>query len=132
MKAIGYSDLATPDAVTTRLRANCDEWRDVAGLSDEWLAEVVRQDRIDVLVDLAGHMPHNRLLTFARRPAPVQVSFLEYPDTTGMSAMGYRITDSYKDPFRQTEQFHTEKLVRLDPCCCRLASVSETPVRVAR
>ena len=122
-----YSDVIEPDAVTDRLRASADAWRPVRGLSDEQLALRVRDDRVDVLVDLAGHMGAHRLLAFARRAAPVQVTYLGYPDTTGLAAMDYRITDSRHDPPGETEQFHSERLVRLDPCCWCYRPEPETP-----
>ncbi|HEX5049518.1 MAG TPA: tetratricopeptide repeat protein [Gammaproteobacteria bacterium] len=93
-----YSDVAAPDAVTELLRERVDRWRDVAALGDAQLAEAVRADGIDVLVDLAAHSGHNRLLTFARKPAPVQVTYLAYCSTTGVDAIDYRITDRFLDP----------------------------------
>jgi predicted O-linked N-acetylglucosamine transferase (SPINDLY family) len=85
----------------------------VRKLSDAELAERVRSEKIDILIDLSGHAGVNRLLVFARKPAPVQVTYLGYPDTTGMSAMDYRITDDNADPAGMTERFHTEPLIRL-------------------
>jgi predicted O-linked N-acetylglucosamine transferase (SPINDLY family) len=109
----GYATSFLADDVTRRLQAHADTWRDVAGWSDERLAKLVRDDRIDILVDLAGHIGGNRLLMFARKPAPVQVTYLGYQNTTGMSAMDYRLTDAHADPPGTTEQWHTEELVRL-------------------
>jgi protein O-GlcNAc transferase len=111
-----YSDAIRPDAVTQRIRRAADQWRPIVGMSDSRVAELIRKDKIDILIDLAGHTGRNRLLVFARKPAPIQVSYIGYPDTTGMSAMDYRLTDSVCDPLRQTEQFHTEKLMRLPGC----------------
>ena len=111
-----YSGVAKSDAVTQRLRGYADHWRDVRILSDEQLAEAIRGDRIDVLVDLAGHAAGNRLLTFARCPAPVQVTCNGYMNTTGMKAMGYRFTDALHDPPGMTEHLHTEQLIRLPGC----------------
>ena len=111
-----YVDEPNPDAITDRLRGLCDRWVDITGLTDEALADRVREDRIDVLVDLTGHDHGNRLLVFARRPAPVQATYNGYIDTTGMSSMGYRITDALHDPPGLTDRFHTEKLVRLPIC----------------
>ena len=108
-----YSDVAAPDAVTRRLEAAADRWRPTVGLSDAALAERIRADGIDLLVDLSGHMGANRLLAFARRPAPVQVTYLGYQATTGLAAMDYRITDAHADPPGVTDPWHTEKLVRL-------------------
>jgi len=108
-----YSDVVRSDVVTERLRSQADVWRDTARLSDEQLAERIREDKIDILVDLSGHIAHNRLLAFARRPAPIQVTYLGYQNTTGMTAMNYRLTDAYADPPGKTDAFYTEKLVRL-------------------
>jgi predicted O-linked N-acetylglucosamine transferase (SPINDLY family) len=128
-----YSDVSEPDAATQRLRGYGHRWREVAERSDEQLADLVRQDRINILVDLTGHMGRHRLLAFARRPAPVQVTYLGYPNTTGMSAMNYRLTDGRHDPEGESDAYHTERLVRLDPCCwCyrpdeRAPAVNEAP-----
>lgn len=110
---ICYSDVRAPDRVTERLRAASDDWHDCASWSDDRLAAQVREDRIDVLIDLAGHTARNRLLAFARRPAPMQATWLGYPNTTGLEAMDFRITDAIADPLGATEPWHTEKLVRL-------------------
>jgi predicted O-linked N-acetylglucosamine transferase (SPINDLY family) len=111
-----YSAVTEPDLVTERIKGYGHVWRDIASVSDERAAEMIREDSIDILVDLMGHIGGHRLLIFARKPAPVQITYLGYPDTTGMRAMDYRITDSWHDPIGQTEQFHTEKLIRLNPC----------------
>lgn len=108
-----YSDAVRTDAVTERLRAAAEHWRPIAGLSDDLVAARVREDRIDILVDLAGHTRGNRLLLFARRPAPVQVSYLGWQNTTGMQAIDWRLTDEVVDPPGQTDAFHTETLHRL-------------------
>ena len=111
-----YSDVARPDEVTARLKGHAAEWRDTAGLSDGQLAHLVRQDRIDVLVDLTGHMGGGRLLAFARKPAPVQATYLGYPHSTGVGAIDYRLTDAVADPPGTTERYHVEQLVRLEGC----------------
>lgn len=108
-----YSNVEVPDAITGRLRLLADQWRDIAGRNPDAVAELVRQDGIDILVDLAGHTTNNSLLVFARKPAPVQVTWIGYPNTTGLDAMDYRLTDGFSDPPGQTEQWHAEKLVRL-------------------
>jgi len=112
-----YSDVSRPDAVTAGVRALADVWRDISALDDDAAAEQVRLDGIDVLVDLAGHLENRRLLVFARRPAPVRVSYIGYPDTTGMRSMQYRITDALLDPPGPADSLHTEQLVRLPGCC---------------
>jgi predicted O-linked N-acetylglucosamine transferase (SPINDLY family) len=108
-----YSDTHKADEVTDRLRALSVQWRDTATVSDAQLCSMIREDRIDILVDLSGHTAGNRLLVFARKPAPIQVSWLGYPNTTGMSEIDFRLTDANADPPRMTERFHTETLVRL-------------------
>ena len=101
------------DEVTRRLRAQADEWRDVDGLDDEALSAAVRNDAIDVLVDLNGHTRGGRLTAFARCPAPVQVAYLGYGASTGVAAIEYRITDCDIDPLGEADRWYTEKLVRL-------------------
>jgi protein O-GlcNAc transferase len=113
---ICYSDVSNCDGVTDRLRTCADGWRNIVGWSDERVADKVRDDKIDILVDLAGHTAGNRLRVFARKPAPVQASYLGYPGTTGLSEMEYRFTDSLADPPGKTESLHTEKLWRLPVC----------------
>jgi predicted O-linked N-acetylglucosamine transferase (SPINDLY family) len=110
-----YSSTASPDATTAQLKALADQWRDVAGLSDERVAQMIRDDRVDILIDLAGHTGDNRILTFARKPAPIQVSYLGYPNTTGLTAIDYRLTDAFADPPGMTEALSVEKLFRLTP-----------------
>jgi len=119
-----YSDGRRSDAVTARLQRSAHVWRVSLGRTDEELAEQIRRDRIDVLVDLAMHMSYNRLLTFAQRPAPVQVAWLAYPGGTGLDAMDYRITDAWIDPPGMDESCYREQSVRLpstwagyDPLC---------------
>ena len=122
-----YSDAPVADAVTQRLRAASDGWRDIAGLSDERVAELVRADRIDILVDLAGHTARNRLLVFARKPAPVQVTWLGYPNTTGLAAIDFRLTEAVSDPLGLTEAWHSEELVRLPGTFSCYAPPPESP-----
>ncbi len=123
-----YSDARVPDSVTGRLRALSGRWRDTAGQSDEELAALVRGDGIDILVDLAGHTARNRLLVFARKPAPVQVTWLGYPNTTGLEAIDYRLTEAVSDP-PGNEAWHSEDLVRLPgPFSCYRPSDESPPV----
>lgn len=108
-----YAQVARPDALTDRLRGHADAWRDIVGLSDSQVAELVRRDGIDILVDLKLHTADNRLLVFARKPAPVQVSWLGYPGTTGLSTIDYRLTDPYLDPPGLLDAFYSEESLRL-------------------
>ena len=101
---ICYNTGTTSDPLTTRLRAGADEWHDIASLSDEALAAQIRADHIDILVDLTMHMANNRLLTFARQPAPIQVTYLAYCSTTGLSTIDYRLTDPHLDPEEEETQ----------------------------
>jgi predicted O-linked N-acetylglucosamine transferase (SPINDLY family) len=108
-----YSSTTKADTTTAALQALADRWRDVSSLDDAALAERIRRDEIDVLVDLDGHDVGNRLLAFAQRPAPVQVTCNGYVDTTGMSSMDWRLTDADLDPPGTNERFHPEKLYRI-------------------
>ena len=108
-----YSDVQQPDAVTKRLAGEADCWQSVVGMSDEQVSSLVRGDQIDILVDLTGHTARNRLPALASRPAPVQVTWLGYPNTTGLSVIDYRLTDIWTDPKGVTDNFYTESLVRL-------------------
>jgi predicted O-linked N-acetylglucosamine transferase (SPINDLY family) len=107
-----YDNLGVADVVTERLRRSSDAWREVAGLSDEAFCDQVRADAIDILVDLAGHTTHSRLAAFAMKPAPVQVSWLGYFNTTGLPAMDCFISDPHSSPEGQ-ERWFVERLVRL-------------------
>lgn len=108
-----YSTTSAPDETTRRIEGLCEHWRDVSRDSDEAIAERMRFDAIDILVDLAGHTGGGRLTLMARKPAPVQVTWLGYPNTTGLRAVDYRFTDAYADPPGASDAFHVEKLVRL-------------------
>ena len=108
-----YSNVLIPDEVTKRIHTYAGQWRDIRGISHQMAAEMIRKDGIDILVDLAGHTANNRILLFALKPAPVQVTWIGYPATTGLSTMDYKIVDNYTDPPGMTEQFYTEKLIRM-------------------
>lgn len=108
-----YSDVKRPDHVTVHIQGWADHWSSIVGLSDEDAAQRIYDDRIDILVDLAGHTADNRLLVFARRPAPVQVTWLGYPNATGMPVMDYRLSDAIADPEVETPVCGTEQMVRL-------------------
>jgi protein O-GlcNAc transferase len=110
---IFYSNCSQRDAVTDRLRACADVWHDVWQLTDDALIELIHADRVDILVDLSGHTEFNRLAVFARRAAPVQVTYVGFPNSTGLPTMDFRITDALTDPHPLADTWHTESLLRL-------------------
>lgn len=117
------------DAYTARFKAQADSWRNVGHLDDEGLAAQIRADGIDILVDLAGHSGLNRLPMLALRPAPVQVTWLGYPNGTGMASVDYRIVDPVSDPIGPTDGHAVETLVRLPaPFLCFRPPASAPPV----
>jgi protein O-GlcNAc transferase len=93
-----YAEVRTPDTVTTRLQALVRHWRSTCGLTDTELANRIIDDKIDILVDLAGHTANSRLTVFAHKPAPIQATWLGYLNTTGLTRMDYRLTDELLDP----------------------------------
>ena len=107
-----YADVARPDKVTDWFEQRSDQWRNSFGWADTRLAQQIRDDRIDVLIDLAGHTGGNRLLCFAQRPAPVQASWLGYGGSTGMAAVGWHISDARTDP-EASATHYCEKLIPL-------------------
>ncbi len=121
-----YYNATKIDHITQQLQEYADSWVDCFELSDEKLAEKIRQDQIDILVDLSGHTAGNRLLVFAMKPAPIQVNYLGYPNTTGLTAIDYRITDAYRDPPETSEPFSSESLVRIPGYYC-YRPVDDTP-----
>ncbi len=109
----GYCNNTLCDRYTERIASHTDHWRVCSGMSDTQLAERIQQDGIDILVDLSGHTALNRLLVFARKPAPIQVTWIGYQGSTGLTAMDYRLSDAFMDPPGLTERYHSETLVRL-------------------
>ena len=129
-----YSNARHPDALTRQFQQNVGAWQDIVDLSTEQAARQVRADQIDILVDLALHMGGSRLLTFARKPAPVQVTFAGYPGSTGLKAIDYRLSDPYLDPPGMDESIYSEKTIRLpnsfwcyDPLECRDIPINQSP-----
>lgn len=109
-----YSDVTTPDHVTERLKNLVSHWIDISGLSDEEVAAKIHYDSIDVLIDLAGHSGRRiRLPVFSGHPARLQISWLGYPATTGLTAIDCRITDEIADPLGEADRWHSERLIRL-------------------
>ena len=108
-----YSTTDMKDGYTQQLSARADVWRDATGLSNAQLTDAIVADKIDILVDLAGHSGIPQLATMAQRPAPVQVTWLGYLNTTGLTRIDYRISDRFADPPGITDRYHTEGLIRL-------------------
>lgn len=121
-----YANVKRPDDWTERMRGYGHCWRDVLGLDDAAVADRIREDRIDILVDLAGHTRDTRLTVLAYRPAPVQAVYLGYPCTTGLATVDYRFTDRWADP-EGFERHYTEQLVRLETGFCTYRPYDEAP-----
>ncbi|OYW24354.1 MAG: hypothetical protein B7Z49_03095, partial [Hydrogenophilales bacterium 12-63-5] len=123
-----YSTTRPEQGQRCRMQERGVTWRDVSALSVDDLVALVRSDRLHVAVDLSGHTAGNRLEAFARRVAPRQVSWLGYPNTTGVPAMDYRLTDDVCDPFGVTDALHTESLWRLPRCFIVYQPRSDMPL----
>lgn len=121
-----YAQVEAPDASTIRLQSLACHWRSLVGMKDKEIAELIRRDGIDILVDLAGHAGNRRLRVFAHKPAPIQVTYLGYPDTTGLAAMDYRLTDAIADP-PEAETPCTEELYRLPEGFCTFLPAADAP-----
>jgi predicted O-linked N-acetylglucosamine transferase (SPINDLY family) len=126
-----YSTATVGDGTTDRLRRLVRQWRDVSKLQNAALAQCIRSDAVDILFDLHGHTVGHRLPVFQMKPAPVQVSYIGYPNTTGLRAMDYRFVDSLTDPVG-AEAFSVERLVRLDPCFLCYRPPYDAPKMVER
>jgi predicted O-linked N-acetylglucosamine transferase (SPINDLY family) len=127
-EAYCYSNHPQQDAMTARLRGLAEHWCQCDRMNDEQLSAQIQADEIDILVDLSGHTAFNRLPMFARKPAPVQINWIGYIGTTGLSAMDYRFTDEHLDPPGLTEAFHSERLVRLPAAFTFRSDPSAPPV----
>lgn len=121
-----YSNVLKPDQTTQMLKKHVDFWRDTVNLSDEEMVDSIRADKIDILVDLSGHTAGNRLPVFAKKPAPIQVTWLGYPDTTGLKAMDYRISDALADP-AGLDTAYTEELHRIKDCFVCYEALDDSP-----
>ncbi len=126
-----YSDVENPDSMTQRLQRLSHHWHNIHGKKNDEVIELILQDHIDILVDLAGHAGNKRIALFLNRLAPVQVTYLGYPNTTGISTMDYRLTDRWADP-EGMDIYYTEKLYRLkDGFLCYRPPVDAPPVSEA-
>ncbi|MFM0647822.1 tetratricopeptide repeat protein [Paraburkholderia bryophila] len=125
-----YSNHILEDDYTRKMRQCAAEWHQVTGMPDVQLANKIRDERIDVLFDLSGHTGRNRLLTFARKPAPIQVSWMGYPATTGLSAMDYYLADRFALPFGPMEQQFSEKVVQIPASAAFLPEENAPPVNL--
>ncbi|XP_078435276.1 tetratricopeptide repeat (TPR)-like superfamily protein [Wolffia australiana] len=131
-KVVVYSAVVKSDAKTFRFRDRVLKkggvWRDIYGMDEKKVAEMVREDKIDILVELTGHTANNKLGVLACRPAPIQATWIGYPNTTGLPTVDYRFTDALADP-PDTQQKHLEELVRLPGCfLCYSPSLEAGPV----
>jgi hypothetical protein len=131
LEMVCYSTCPKEDAHSARLKGLADGWKSVANKSDAEIADVIRGDGVDVLIELSGLTSFHRLGVMAMKPAPVQATFCGYPSTTGLSRIGYRVVDSKTDP-AGSERDAVEKLVRIDPSFLCYAGPLETPPRPPR
>jgi protein O-GlcNAc transferase len=125
--AVCYAEVTAPDGRTAELRALAHGWCNTPELSDVALADRIRSDQIDLLVDLGGHLAGGRLRALVYKPAPIQLSYLGYPGTTGLSAIDYRLTDPVADP-PGTDPHYSEALVRLPGCFCCYEPPPPSPI----
>ncbi|HET6572525.1 MAG TPA: tetratricopeptide repeat protein [Fimbriiglobus sp.] len=127
VEVIAYASIMRPDDTTEKLKALADHWRPVGGLTDAQAFDLIRGDNLDVLIDLGGHTAGNRLLLLAARPAPVQATLFGYPNTTGLKAVDYRITDPVSDPPGRTEHLYAESLLWLPETAWVYAPPTDAP-----
>jgi predicted O-linked N-acetylglucosamine transferase (SPINDLY family) len=113
MEVTLYSNVDVGDTTTERFKQAADRWRDVKSMDDHEAAEQIRDDGIDILVEMNGHTSGHRLSLFALKPAPVQISWLGYPNTTGVPEIDYRLSDEITDPSGEADAYSTERIVRM-------------------
>ena len=127
VETILYHCHHTEDSTSAELRALAKKWTNLNGLDDEIALEIIRKDAPDILIDLAGHSSMNRLTLFAKNPAPVLITYLGYPNTTGLPAIAYRLVDSITDPEGEADAFATEKLLRFSDCAWAYEPAANAP-----
>jgi len=123
-----YSGVPNPDAVTKEIKLSVDHWRDIHNKTAEEIVQQITIDDIDILIDLAGHTKGNYLPVFSARPAPLQISYIGYPFSTGLKSMDYKLVDESTDPTGATESHYSEKLLRLSPSCFCYTPGEEFPI----
>lgn len=123
-----YYNHTKHDEFTERLQPHIHQWLNCTQLSDDSLAQQIRADQIDILVDLAGHTAGNRLPVFGRKPAPIQMTYLGYVNTTGMTVIDYRIVDNHTDPQGKAEPFLSETPLRMPDNYCCYNPLDDTPL----
>lgn len=122
-----YSDVRNPDFVTEQINSYSDKFITINGMDNEQVEKLIRSDEIDILFDLGGHLGINRLPVFAMKPAPIQITAIGYPNTTGLNNMDYRLTDIYCDPYGESDEFYTEKLIRMKKSFLCYINSAEAP-----
>lgn len=125
-----YHDHFSVDDVSRKLQSIAHVWRHTVGQSYESVFKLIRSDRLDVALDLTGHTGLNRMLLYARRLAPIQIAYLGYPNTTGLSTIDYRFTDPIADPVGMTDSFHAERLIRFSDCAWCYSPPASSPTNV--
>jgi len=123
---LAYYNHTIIDDYTKQLKPYFSGWRAVAEVSDENLCQLIKEDAIDILVDLSGHTAGNRLTSFAKKPAPIQVTWFGYLATTGLKAMDYYFTDAFLAPPKQFDAYFTEKIIQL-PVNANFLPISDAP-----
>lgn len=108
-----YANVTTPDAITKKLQSYVDNWFYITKMSPKEVVELIREHEIDILVDLGGHTAGHCLDVFALKPAPIQVTWIGYPNTSGLSTIDYRFVDDITDPVGSADDLHSETLWRL-------------------
>ena len=111
-----YSDSTTVDHVSVQIKKLANQWTTCHQLTDSELVSTIRNDKIDILIDLAGHTANSRMQVFTEKPASIQYAYIGYPNTTGIEAIDYRLVDDKTDPTGSADKYHTEKLIRLPNC----------------
>ena len=127
MQTMLYNCHYTEDATSAELRKMTNKWANLNGLDDNAAAELIRKDAPDILIDLAGHSSMNRLPLLVQGLAPVQVTYLGYPNTTGVPAITHRLVDEITDPSGEADTFATEKLIRFSPCAWTYDAPADAP-----